>query len=92
MSTNGKRRRGRGRKGGHEGGYEGRHSRSDNFSGPPIDLAPGMLPSDEQLEVEIAALELELKEKYEGAKKTDFGIERLHRCRRSCAAEATLDL
>ena len=78
MSTNGKRRRGRGRKGGHEGGYEGRHSRSDNFSGPPIDLAPGMLPSDEQLEVEIAALELELKEKYEGAKKTDFGIERLH--------------
>ncbi|RLS64831.1 MAG: transcription termination factor Rho [Planctomycetota bacterium] len=37
-----------------------------------------MLPSDEQLEVEIAALELELKEKYEGAKKTDFGIERLH--------------
>lgn len=78
MSTNGKRRRGRGRKGGHEGGYEGRHSRSDNFSGPPIDLVPGMLPSDEQLEVEIAALELELKEKYEGAKKTDFGIERLH--------------
>ena len=78
MSTNGKRRRGRGRKGGHEGGYEGRHSRSDNFSGPPIDLAPGMRPSDEQLEVEIAALELELKEKYEGAKKTDFGIERLH--------------
>ena len=78
MSTNGKRRRGRGRKGGHEGGYEGRHSRSDNFSGPPIDLAPGMLPTDEQLEVEIAALELELKEKYEGAKKTDFGIERLH--------------
>ncbi len=78
MSSNGKRRRGRGRKGGHEGGYEGRHSRSDNYSGPPIDLVPGMLPSDEQLEVEIAALELELKEKYEGAKKTDFGIERLH--------------
>ncbi len=76
--SNGKRRRGRGRKGGHEGGYEGRHSRSNGVSAPPIDLQPGMLPTDEQLAVEIEALEAELKEKYDGAKKSGLGVERLH--------------
>ncbi|MSR41775.1 MAG: transcription termination factor Rho [Phycisphaerales bacterium] len=75
---NGKRRRGRGRKPGHEGGYEGRPNRGNNFSAPTMDLAPGMLPSDEQLAAEIEALEAELKAKYDGAKKNDFGVERLH--------------
>lgn len=45
----------------------------------PVNLAPGSLPSDEQLESEAAALEAETQGKYEIAKKDDLNIAALQR-------------
>ena len=77
-----RRRRGKGGSGG-GGGGGGVGESSSNSSRPtfipsPV-LAPGSLPTDEQLAAELAEIEKELEGKYEVAKKDDLNLAKLQK-------------
>ena len=71
----GRRRRRRGGSGGGSGGGGGNHS-----SHSSVAITPGSIPSDDQLDAELVALEAELREKKKPAKKADidsFGLQKM---------------
>ncbi len=74
-SKSGRRRR---RKGGGSGGGGG-PGQPHVPSAPTVTLAPGSVPSDEQLEAEALALEQEIQGKYDLAKKDDLNLSSLQR-------------
>ena len=57
----------------------GGSSSSHGPSAPSITLAPGSVPTDEQLELEAAELEEELQERYNLAKKRDLDLAKLQK-------------
>ncbi len=73
MSKKSSRRRRRHRHGGGGGGGQG-HS-----SAPSQSLAPGAVPTDEQLESEAQALEAEIQARYDEAKKDDLNMAALQK-------------
>ena len=57
----------------------GGSSSSQGSNAPSITLAPGSVPTDEQLELEAAELENELQERYDIAKKSDLDLAKLQK-------------
>ena len=57
----------------------GSSSNSNGSSGPSVTLAPGAVPTDEQLELEAAELESELQERYDLAKKKGLDLSELQK-------------
>ena len=57
----------------------GSSSNSNGSTGPSITLAPGAVPTDEQLELEAAELESELQERYDLAKKKGLDLSELQK-------------
>ncbi|MFO0827612.1 MAG: transcription termination factor Rho [Phycisphaerales bacterium] len=76
MSGKGGRRR---RRKGGGGGGGGGGGLAQIPSAPTVTLAPGSVPSDEQLEQEALALEQEIQGKYDLAKKDDLNLASLQR-------------
>ncbi|MDZ4755158.1 MAG: transcription termination factor Rho [Phycisphaerae bacterium] len=81
MSSKGGRRRRRkgGSIGGGSGGSSGPNGERERSFVPTMSLAPGSVPTDEQLEAEALALEQEIQGKYDIAKKDDLNLAMLQR-------------